>query len=427
MKLFLSLSLWRHFTTAAVALAISASVQASDPTATHFSAEDCAGSRKPYPVPAQVYEYPDSLTPIMINHVGRHGARYATSASKIKGVADILTRAKEAGTITASGTRLLALANEVDRLSDGKWGALDSLGMAEQRGIASRMFASYPMLFTGRSISAISSYVPRCVMSMYSFCHEISRLSDKTAIIASSGTQYSPLMRPFDSDRDFRTYSKKKPYMKVLDEFKATDMPVEIARNAVGNGFEMTDKQAMQLTADIYYLISSCGAMGLTVDPTRYFSIEDYNRLWQADNLRQYLARTATTVSRVPADIASALVMDLVTTTQNFIEGTDQVPVHLRFGHAETILPLASLLRLRGCYYLTNYFDTVALHWQSFNIVPMAANVQMILFKSATGRYYLRTDLNEHPIPLLPESDDIYVPWGQARDYMMRCVPVYNQ
>lgn len=144
---------------------------------------------------------------------------------KIKGVADILTAPRKPAPITASGTRLLALANEVDRLSNGKWGALDSLGWAEQRGIASRMFASYPMLFTGRSISAISSYVPRLRVSMYSFCHEISRLSDKTAIIASSGTQYSPLMRPFDSDRDFRAYSKKKPYMKVLDEFKATDMP----------------------------------------------------------------------------------------------------------------------------------------------------------------------------------------------------------
>lgn len=427
MKLFLSLSLWRHFTTAAVALAISASVQAADPTATHFSAEDCAGSRKPYPAPTQVYEYPDSLTPVMINHVGRHGARYATSAAKIQGVAEILTRAKEAGTITQQGMRLLDLANEVNRLSEGKWGALDSLGMAEQRGIAARMFANYPMLFTGRAISAISSYVPRCVMSMYSFCHEISRLSDKTAIIASSGTQYSPLMRPFDTDSDFLIYHKTKPYMTVLNEFMLTDMPVDIARNAVGKGFKLSNRQAMRLTGDIYYLISTCGAMGIKVDPSRYFSIEDYNRMWQADNLRQYLARTATTVSRVPADIASALVMDLITSTQNFIEGNDPVPVHLRFGHAETILPLTSLLRLKGCYYLTHYFDTVAMHWQSFNIIPMAANVQMILFKSDTGRYYLRTELNEHPIPLLPESSDIYVPWGQARDYMMGCVPVYNQ
>ncbi|MDE6489805.1 MAG: histidine phosphatase family protein [Muribaculaceae bacterium] len=374
-----------------------------------------------------MYEYPDSLTPVMMNHVGRHGARYATSSAKIKGVASILTRAKESGTITATGQRLLDLANKVIMLSDGKWGALDSLGMAEQRGIAARMFAGYPMLFTGQNITAISSYVPRCVMSMYSFCHEISRLSEKTSIITSSGVQNSPLMRPFDTDRDFRKYQKKRPYMDVLNEFKRADMPLEVARNAVGKGFSLTDDEAMQLTGDIYYLVSSCSAMGLTVDPTQYFSLEDYNRMWQADNLRQYLVRTANTISTVPSDIASALVMNLITTTQNFIDGTDPTPVHLRFGHAETILPLTSLLRLKGCYYLTNYFDTVAMHWQSFNIIPMAANVQMILFKSDTGRYYLRTDLNECPVPLIPGSDAIYVPWSQARDYMLRCVPVYGQ
>ncbi|MDE6269696.1 MAG: hypothetical protein K2M12_02425, partial [Muribaculaceae bacterium] len=112
-------------------------------------------------------------------------------------------------------------------------------------------------------------------------------------------------------------------------------------------------------------------------------------------------------------------------TTDYFIEGKDTVvTVRLRFGHAETLMPLLSLMRLRGCYYLTNYFDTVGLHWRDFDIVPMAANLQLVLFRAnKTGRYYVRASLNERPVPLLPNSEEIYISWTEARNYLMRCLP----
>ncbi len=77
---------------------------------------------------------------------------------------------------------------------------------------------------------------------------------------------------------------------------------------------------------------------------------------------------------------------------------------------------------------MTNYFDTVGLHWRDFDVVPMASNIQMILFRNRdNGRFYLRVDLNERPVKMLPNNDSIYIPWGVARDYMMRCVPLYMQ
>ena len=77
---------------------------------------------------------------------------------------------------------------------------------------------------------------------------------------------------------------------------------------------------------------------------------------------------------------------------------------------------------------MTNYFDTVALHWKNFHVVPMASNLQFILFKTKKGgRYYLRVDLNEVPLTLIPGNESIYIPWSLARDYMMRCVPLYAQ
>ncbi len=86
-------------------------------------------------------------------------------------------------------------------------------------------------------------------------------------------------------------------------------------------------------------------------------------------------------------------------------------------------MPLLSLMKIPGCSYLTRHFDTVALHWRDFDIVPMAANLQMILFRSDTGTYYVRVDLNERPVKPIPGSDLIYVPWNAYRQQLIFCLP----
>ena len=92
------------------------------------------------------------------------------------------------------------------------------------------------------------------------------------------------------------------------------------------------------------------------------------------------------------------------------------------------LMPLLSLMRMPGCYYLTNYFDTVALHWRDFDVVPMAANLQIVLFKSAKGRMYVRFDLNEIPVPINPNTPETtIIPWDEARTYLTRCLPLHMQ
>lgn len=386
---------------------------------TLFSAERCEGSRMPYPAPDSVVEWPDSLVPVMINHVGRHGARFPTSAKRFGRLAGALERAESGGTLTRRGRLLLQLTRRAMADADGRWGELDSLGVAEQRGIARRMFEAFPQLFVGQKVDAISSYVARCVASMDAFTAQINELADGRVTLADdSGREFSPLLRPFEVDSVYVEFAAARPYAGVLDAFAREVSPaVAVAGSMVGG--ELAAAEADEVASDIYYVVSALSAMGLSADWQDFFSLEEYNRMWAVDNLRQYLSRTATTVSAVPAEIASALVGDLVRTTDDFISGADVTPVRLRFGHAETIMPLASLMRLPGCYYLTYYFDTVASHWQNWNVVPMAANIRLILFRSQSGRYYVRTELNERPLELIPGCRDLYVPWERARNYLV--------
>lgn len=400
-----------------------------NPMATDYSMIECDGSLTPYPTDINPAVFPDSLKPVYINHVGRHGARYPASSANCLKLRKALAKADSLGTITPTGRQLAKLNDLVIKESDNRWGALDSLGMAEQRAIATRMFYNFGEIFKdGATVNAISSYSPRVMMSMYSFTHQLDRMDNRINFITSTGRMNSPLVRPFDVDEDYKAFRKENLTNTVYQDYFTQVCPTAAIKRVLGERFPFaSDEEMRDLAIAEYYVVAGCRAMNITPNAANYFSKEEYNALWSCFNLRQYLQRTATTISSVPADIASQLVQDLISTTEGFINGTNPSVCNLRFGHAETLMPLLSLMRLKGCYYMTNYFDTVGLHWKDFEVVPMAANLQMILFKSNTGRYYVRVDLNERPVPLIPNSSNLYTPWGEARNYLTRILPLTAQ
>lgn len=400
------------------------SAYAVNPTATNYSFADCQGSAKPYSAPTRPVDVPDSLTAVMINHVGRHGARYAASPAHTATLAKALKEAERQGTITPLGRQLMKTVDRITVATGSRWGQLDSLGAAEQRGIASRMYASFPHLFGANSVCAISSYVPRCVMSMYEFTHQLALLDRNTELTASSGKRFSPLMRFFSENEEYKNVVKSPEITGAIDAFTSSAITMEPLRRVLGRGFRMGPDSIAVAMAE-YSVLSGMEAIGMTSEAPEYFSLAEYNSLWSIFNIRQYYDRTQTTVSSIPADIAKPLLEDLISTTDDFIAATDgKATVNLRFGHAETLMPLLSLMRLPGCLYLTRHPDTVGLHWRDFDIIPMAANLQMILFRSDTGRYYMRIDLNEQPVAPIAGSKSVYVPWPVLRQRLLLSLPL---
>lgn len=405
-------------------------VKATDPMATKYTVTQCEGSLSPYPTNIHQTDIPDSLTAVYINHVGRHGARYPASAANCLKLKRALDHADSIGSITPLGRKLMTLNDEVIHRSNGQWGALDSLGMAEQRAIASRMFANYPGLFKhGAHINALSSYSPRSMMSMYAFTHQLDRLNNRLSFTTSTGRINSKLTRPFDVNNDYLDFRRDNVWQAPYDEYMESHCPTSAITRVLGLDYPFGSAQgARDLALTEYYVIAGLSAMSMASNSDQYFTTDEWNALWSCFNLRQYLQYTATTISSVPADIAANLVLNLIETTDATVQGSNTATADLRFGHAETLMPLLSLLRLPGCYYVTNYWDTVAGHWRDFDVVPMAANLQIILFKAKkSGRYYVRFDINERPTPLPGSDSRLYIPWEQARQYMMRCVPLYAQ
>lgn len=388
-----------------------------------YSWKECDGSAMPYPLPAGDRSCPDSLTPVMIQHVGRHGARYPSSAQRAVKLKALIDSARAQRTLTETGEELSRIVDEVLAVSDGRWGQLDSLGMREQQEIASRMVKAFPELFKG-GVKAIASYVPRCVMSMYEFNHEVSWLRKKVNISSLSGPEFTPLLRPFSVDSTYLAYREEEPYRDAYREYFERIAPESVAERALGAGFVSTESKK-DISSLIYQFLSGMNAMSYPAAMDRFMTLEECNALWATRNLTQYLERVDNEFSCVPALIASPLLKDIIGSITAGLASEDSLgcKVHLRFGHAETMMPLLALMRIPGCFYMTDDLNTVAQHWRNFHVVPMASNLQIILFRAASGTVYARVDFNESPVNPLPDSADIYVPWDKLCAYWTSLLP----
>ena len=125
-----------------------------------FTYDNGRASLSPYPECTSITEYPDSLTPIFINHVGRHGSRYPAGSFHTMMLKKALDEADSLNTITPLGKQLKEETERVITATAGRWGELDTIGEKEHREIAGRMYKKYPQLPSKlRKISHATSFL----------------------------------------------------------------------------------------------------------------------------------------------------------------------------------------------------------------------------------------------------------------------------
>lgn len=400
--------------TTIIIIAIAATAQIG--TASRYTFDELQGSALVYQAPERRVALPDTLTPVMINHLGRHGARYETSPKRVKSLRALLTKARREGMLTASGDSMLRIVERASAMSRGKWGQLDSIGMSEQQGIAARIHEAWPAIVKGARIEAISSYVPRCIMSMDEFTHQLALLDNDVEILTSSGRMNSSLMRPFAIDSVYLSLRHDAPWAKALNEFYRKNIPLGPVWRLIDRK-AMDENEAREFAISMFGFLCGLNASGMEGDFLKeFYSYDEAYRMWECRNLMQYLERTASVYSAIPAEITCPLLADIINTTDDFLAGRSKAALSLRFGHAETLMPFLSLIRLPECYYTGTDLNDVAMHWQNFHVTPMASNFQMIVCKSPSGTPYVRLDLNERPV-LFPGTDKYYVTWEYARRY----------
>ena len=133
-------------------------------------------------LPGPAAPVPDGYEPFYISHYGRHGSRYHSKEEAYAEPLAALRKADKAGALTPKGREVLAKVETLAADACKRYGDLSPRGVQEHRGIAERMFAAYPGVFStdgGRvcRIESRSTQVPRCILSMAAFNERLKELN----------------------------------------------------------------------------------------------------------------------------------------------------------------------------------------------------------------------------------------------------------
>ncbi len=400
--------------------AISVSAFAYDPLPPQLD-----GSMMPYDFAAcRPSEVPDSLQPFFITYVSRHGARFLSSEKKVEKINAAITKARNAGSLTPLGEQLETLVKAVTENTDGRWGALDSIGAYEQQRLARQMAEMWPTVTKDGVVNARATYVPRVVMSMYEFAHSLCTIRPDLDIFTAEGHQFDDLLRYFKTNPAYIAYLDTKPWKREYDEFVATHVSPRPAQALFGEIFD--DKENRDLTLDLYGILQSLRAAGLPAPDTRWMTEDEYRACWEANNLEHYYARTLNPISEVPAEGAVPLLNSMLSNLTNAVQSlpkakaskpSDVKRAELYFGHAETLMPLLSLCDVEGCNAPNATPDKVADEWKDYEVVPLGANFEITLMTAPSGTVYALTRLNGCDVKVGPFTTPL-VKWSSLLSFL---------
>lgn len=379
----------------------------------------------PTPEPGNNTPAPKGYEPFYISHYGRHGSRYLISDNDYYRVRDLLARADSAGALTALGKDVLARLIPVCDEARKAGGDLTPLGRLQHRGIAERMYRAFPQVFAdGDSISARSTVVPRCAMSMAAFGDRLKELNPDLAICYEMSERYMDYLNYHTAESNRFTDSNNGPWAEEYRKFKDehTNPDRLVASLFSDSAFVRRNVNPDELMWGLYWIASDMQDMETKVSFYDLFKRQELFDLWQCVNYQFYVgnANHAAGKGLVVANAKNLL--------RNIIESADmalknpRLAATLRFGHDGNVIPLAAILRLNDCNVSVSDPAEVYKYWSDFKIVPMAGNIQIVFFapngNPDKGDVLVKFMLNEHEahIPLPTDCFPFYK-WTDVRAF----------
>lgn len=361
--------------------------------------------------------WPDTLRPCGCVYVARHGARYMSGPDKFRKLNTLLHQQDSLGNLTIDGKALLAMADTVLTLSDDKWGQLSAVGMEEQNLLGNEMTLLVPTLgHSDAQVNTISSFVPRAMMTMYGFNHAMMLRNDRLNVTAASGHSYSPLVYFFETDSVYARYRAHGNWKEITDKFRKENIPIAPLSRLLIHSVDMKQDMVQELVIDIYTLLQSRRAMGLSAPTDRFMTPGEYRSCWLLSNLTHYLRNCRTPLNGcIVPEAATTLVKSMIENADRSIENPDGIPFFGYFGHAETLMPLLSALKIPGCHAMTLDADTLASEWKSEDVVPLGANLALFVFRTGHGTM-AAVRLNGQNVMPIPGKGYL-VDWNELKDY----------
>lgn len=332
-------------------------------------------------------------------------------------------KGKEQQALTALGEDVLKRLQLLWKEVEGRGSDLTPLGVRQHQGIAERMFLSYPEVFTdNRKISARSTIVLRCAMSMAAFGDKLKELNPKLSISYEASPKYMDYLN-FHTDESNRfTSDQTGPWAEEYRKFEKEHTKPERLTHSLFSSAEFIRKQVNphNLMWGLYWITSGMQDVETQVSFYDLFEKEELFDLWQCINYRFYVGNAN------HADGKGIVVANAKSLLKNILDSADEaikdpsIASTLRFGHDGNVIPLAAILRLNDCNVAVSQPEEVYKVWSDYKIVPMAGNIQIIFYKKKDSDkdILVKFLLNEKEARIPVETDTYpYYSWEKVRKY----------
>ncbi len=362
---------------------------------------------------------PRGYKPFYISHYGRHGSRYLLGDGDYSRIALLLAEANEAGALTAKGVDLKNRLDSLIKETQGRGGDLSPLGAKQQHDIARRMYESYPEVFKGDvDISARSTLVPRCILSMGAFCESLKILNPRLNIKRESSNRYMNYMCYHSPESNEYTSKEWKEQYRKFEE-KHTHPQRLVATIFSDNDFVDKKVNPNDFMWGLYWIASDMQNVETKLSFYDFFTADELFDLWQCFNYRFYACDGNYPGNHgLPVANAANLLRNIIDSADKAIS-TGKTSATLRFGHDGNLIPLAAILQLEDCNLQESNPEKFYTAFSDFKIAPMGGNIQLIFFRNdKTNDVIVKIMLNEREkrIPVATECFPFYK-WNDVKRY----------
>ena len=358
-----------------------------------------------FDVPA-LTKAPKGYRPFYISHYGRHGSRYAYSASFYNHVWEVFNRADSLGILTPLGKDMLERYRPLYTPLSERMGDLCDKGWEQQRRIARTMYRSFPDVFKdGSRVFACSSSSIRSIMSMSAFCVGLAQCDGGLDIREEQGRIYLNGTRPREGSNlraKPRVPYAGMPYDLSLEEFMDRIMDVD---GMLGKFFTDAEKalgghNKFHFMRRFYIFASGMQSLDYPADFRDVFTMDEWKRLWEADNFDSFREYH----KYINQD--SAILEDMMSSLRDHA-ASGETGASLRFGHDHCLMPLLMMMGINEFRDIPSTPENVKDRFRTFDS-PMAANIQVILYRKSRGT-------GEMLVKVLLNGTEAHMPLDEAR------------
>ncbi len=360
---------------------------------------------------------PGGFKPFYISHYGRHGSRSHGSDASLKKLVSYLQIAADEGILTPSGDTLFYYAKKVLELHDGMDGRLTPRGAREHEQLARRMYQRYPGVFRNGEVHALSSVVPRCLVSMAAFTSSLQSCKTDLVITWDAGETIQKII-----SHGAPTAVKEKAEPIIHGPMTAVKYDTMYVYSRIFTDPERGKaifKKPGRLASYIYNLARITEAFDIDENLFRFLPWEAVLSNFNRGAFSAYLQQCNSVPfgdERMPR--ASKLADEMVRKADAAIAGAP-VAADLIFGHDWPFLGICSYFGLEGYGYPRLTPEQAYGNWNGAKLCPYAANLQIIFYRNRKGLVLVKFLANEQetPIPELEAYSGPYYKWVDVKNY----------